>query len=253
MEHHLTNRMQKYPVLIYPEWDGIEPEFKEQLMDYVRNGGNLIVVSPASAQLFESELGVTLTGEASDNVNGLYHNGWIGGVKSISQVAVLGEDAQPYGKIYRNNDDTGEHQIAASIREFGQGKIAGVYLELGAAYVNKSTTVTRDFLSGLVRELYPDPAVTVTGSHHVDVTLNRINGRLAVNLVNTSGPHQDERVNVFDDIPAIGPLQVTIAVPQEPRQVHLEPGNRPIDSEYRDGRVWLQLDRLELHDIILID
>ena len=41
MEHHLTDRMDQYPVLIYPEWNTIEPEFKAQLLEYVENGGVL--------------------------------------------------------------------------------------------------------------------------------------------------------------------------------------------------------------------
>lgn len=253
MEHHLTNRIQDYPVLIYPEWNSIEPDFKEQLLDYVKNGGNLIVISPASVRLFEQELGVALTGEASEKVIGLFYDGWIAGVKSVSQAVELADDVKPFGKIYRDNDNTGDFDIAASIRDYGRGKIAGVYLELGAAYVAKSTTVARDFIAGLVREMFPDPIVTVSGSHQVDVTLNRINGSLAVNLVNTAGPHQDERVNVFDDIPPVGPLKVTIAVPEKPQQLYLEPGHRAVNYNYQNGRITLAIERLELHDIILCE
>ena len=253
MEHHLTDRMHEYPVLIYPEWDSIEPDFKAQLIDYVKNGGNLIVISPASTKLFQEELGATFSGEATEKVNGLYFKEWIGGVNSVSQSVTLGRDAQSFGKIYTDNDMVGDYEIAASIRRLDEGKIAGVYLEMGAAYIAKSTTVARDFLAALVRELYPNPAVQVTGSHQVDVTLNRINGNLAVNLVNTAGPHQDERVNVFDDIPAVGPLKVTVAVPAKPQRVYLEPGNRTIDYNYQNGRITLTIERLELHDIILCE
>ena len=252
MEHHLNGRMSDYPMLIYPEWDSIEPDFKAALLDYVEKGGNLIIMSPTSAKHFEDELGITLIGEAEEKVSGLCYGGWIAGVKSVSQSVELAYGTQPFGKIYADNDKTGDYQIAASIRQVGKGKIAGVYLELGAAYIKKSTTVSRDFLHGLVQELYPDPMVTVSGSHQVDVTLNRINGQLALNLVNTAGPHQDERVNVFDDIPAVGPLQIDIAFPQKPQYVQLEPGHRDINYDYSDSKIKMLLDRLELHDIIMI-
>ncbi|MBN1559649.1 hypothetical protein JW998_05325, partial [candidate division KSB1 bacterium] len=65
--------------------------------------------------------------------------------------------------------------------------------------------------------------------------------------------HQDERVNVFDDIPAVGPLQVTVAVAQPPQRVRLQPGDRPVEYEYEKGKISLQIDRLELHDIILCE
>jgi hypothetical protein len=253
MEHHLTDRMGDYPVLIYPEWDSIELEFKAKLTTYVEQGGNLIIVSPASAALFAEELGVTLAGEASEKVNGVYYNGWIGGIKSVSQEVRLGPDAQAFGKIYSDNDTTGDFRTAASIRHLGKGKIAGVYFEMGNSYTKKSTTVVRDFLDGLVRELYPEPAVQVSGSHNVDVTLNRIDGKLAVNLVNTAGAHQDERVNVFDDIPAVGPLQVQIKFPEKPKNVLLQPGGRGVEYRYEDGVIKLDIDRLEIHDIIVVN
>jgi len=96
MEHHLAGRMQEYPLLIYPERDTIEPAFKAQLIEYVNRGGNLIVISPASAKQFEQELGVTLKGAATKQVNGLYYDGWMSGVKSISQKVLLGPDARPF-------------------------------------------------------------------------------------------------------------------------------------------------------------
>ncbi|MDO8685708.1 MAG: hypothetical protein Q7J78_03450 [Clostridiales bacterium] len=37
-----------------------------------------------------------------------------------------------------------------------------------------------------MKELFPDPMVEVTGSHYVDVTVNRKEGKLAVNLLNTA-------------------------------------------------------------------
>ena len=253
MEHHLTDRMQDYPLLIYPEWDSIEPEFKAQLLDYVKNGGNLIVISPASARLFENELGVTLKGKATERINGLFYHGWMGGVKSISQDVELGAHARPFGKIYHaDNTLDGESQVAASIRDFGKGKIAGIYLELGAIYIKDSAYIARDFLDGLVRELFPDPIIAVSGSRYVDVTLNRVKDQLCVNLVNTAGPHQDDRVNVFDDIPAVGPLNVSVVYPQPPQSVRLQPGDHAAEFQYKNGKILLTVNRLDFHDIVVI-
>jgi len=56
--------------------------------------------------------------------------------------------------------------------------------------------VARRFLNSLVRQVFPKPLVEVTGSAAVDVVVNRVNGELAVNLVNTAGPHADKQVPV---------------------------------------------------------
>jgi hypothetical protein len=253
MEHHLENRYHEYPLLIYPEWGTIEPDLKDALMQYVRQGGNLLVVGPASAGLFEDELGIQLVGEPEDKINGLEYNGWLAGISSLSQKVQLENDVAAFGKIYENNDNIGAYETAASIRNLGKGKIAGIYLNLGRRYLTGKTTVTRDFINGVVQELFPDKIVDVVGSHNVDVTLNRMNGKLAVNLVNTAGPHDDHKIWAFDEIPNTGPLDLTIKYPENPQKVIIEPGHRKINYQYVDGKIQMRLPGLEIHDIILID
>lgn len=253
MEHHLENRYHEYPLLIYPEWGTIEPDLKDALMQYVREGGNLLVVGPASARLFEDELGIRLIGEPENKINGLEYNGWLAGIYSLSQKVQLENDVTAFGKIFENNDYIGAYETAASIRNLGKGKIAGVYLNLGRRYLTARTTVARDFINGIVQELFPDKIVDIKGSHNVDITLNRIKGKLAVNMVNTAGPHDDDQIWVFDEIPNTGPLDLTIKYPENPQQVIIEPGHRNINYQYVDGKIQMRLPGLEIHDIILID
>ena len=40
-----------------------------------------------------------------------------------------------------------------------------------------------------VEGFFPEPIVEIEGLHNVDVVINKIDGKLAINLVNTSGPH----------------------------------------------------------------
>jgi hypothetical protein len=252
MEHHLTGRMQDYPLLVYPEWEYIDPAFKKDLLDYVYQGGNLLVVGPRAAALFEKELGVALQGEATERVNGLEYGGWVAGIKSLFQKADLSRRAKPIGKVHPDNDVESPSEPAASITNYGKGKLAATYLNLGERYRNGGTTVSREFLQALVRELMPEPLVTVSGSHCVDVTANRKDGKLAINLVNTAGPHANEKVFVFDDIPVIGPLHVAIRYGKKPDKVTLEPGSRQVDYVYREGRIHVTIPRLAIHEIIVV-
>lgn len=180
MEHHLINRMHQYPLLIFLEWEYVDPQFKKDLLNYVENGGNLLIIDPKAVTLFEKELGVKLLGEPEEKVNGLKYNGHIAGVKSLFQQVELGDRVRACGKIYENNDIFGNYEIAASITQYGKGKLAATYLNLGERYFNATTSVSRDFLNALVRELFPEPIVEVQGSHYVDVTLNQKNGKLAI-------------------------------------------------------------------------
>ena len=253
MEHHLKGRMNEYPLLIYSEWEYIDSGFKKDLLDYVNNGGNLLIIGPGAAALFEDELNIKLAGEPEEKVNGLEHEGWIAGIKSPFQKAELKNGAVPFGKIYLNNDIEGSYDIAASITQYGRGKIAAVYLDLGERYVNAATSVSRDFLNALVHELFPDPVVEVTGSHYVDVTLNRKDGKLTLNLVNTTGQHANDKVYVFDEIPPVGPLSVSIRSGKRPSKVTLEPGGKELYYNYINDKIVLTVPKVEIHDIIVVE
>lgn len=82
---------------------------------------------------------------------------------------------------------------AASERAFGEGRIAGIYLDLGGNYAQRAATLHRDLLSTAVGRLFPEQMVQVEGSRLVHVTVNRLGGHLAVNLVNLAGQHADRR------------------------------------------------------------
>ena len=253
IEHSLKDRMNEYPLIIFPEWEYIDPDFKKELLTYVRNGGNLLIIGPKAAGLFEDELNVTLTGEASESVNGLEYNGWLASIRSLYQKVELGNGVQPFGKLYSNNDIYGSAETAASISTYGKGRIAAIYLNMGERYNDGASSVSRDFLNALVRELFPEPVVEVTGSHFVDVTVNRIRGRLAVNLVNTSGPHDNPNIKVFDEILPVGPLQISIIRAEKPNRVILEPAGKEMLYDYKNGRIQLTLPKLEIHDIIVVE
>ncbi|MDZ7412101.1 MAG: hypothetical protein ONB15_01030 [candidate division KSB1 bacterium] len=253
MEHHLETRARDYPLLVYPEWAYIEPQFKQCLLDYVAAGGRLIVIGPSAVRLFEEELRVRFEGEPRKQVNGLAFGGRIAGVNTEYQPVRLEEGVRPFGEIYQDNDFFGEPQVAASIAAYGAGEIAGVYLNLGERYINAATTVARDFLSALVKELFPAPIVGVEGSHNVDVTVNELDGKLMVNLVNTSGSHADSRVYVFDQIPPVGPLMVTVKRGMRPRAVTLMPEGRKLKFAYQNGQVAVAIPRVEIHEVVVVE
>jgi hypothetical protein len=253
MEHHLEDRMQDYPLLIFPEWKTIEPDFQRDLLRYVKAGGNLLVIGPDSTSLFADALGVTFAGPATERVNGLEHGGWVAGMKSRFRKAILSARARPFGRVHTENDIESPYEAAASIAPYGAGRIAGVYLDMGERYHHASTTVARDFLSALVGELFPRPRVTVTGSRYVDVTLGEKNGRLGVHLVNTAGPHGDKQVYVHDDIPPVGPLTVTVRMPEKPARVTLQPQGRALEFTYQSGLVSLTVPRLSIYDIVVFE
>jgi hypothetical protein len=246
-EHQLKGRLADYPLIVVPEWAYLEPSFRDDLAAYAARGGNLLLVGPKSAALFERELGVTLEGEAAAKPQMLVYHGAAAPTKGWVRTARLGRGAEAFG-VLRGADGT--ERPAASIAALGKGRIAAVYAELGQSYDGVRDPAVRAFLSALARRLFPKPMVEVSGSPDVDVCLMRKDGRLLVNLVNTSGPHQTEPVQ--DTIRPVGPLAVTLRLPGKPSKLTFEPGGRPLAFEYHDGEVTLTVPSLDIHRVIAV-
>ncbi|HUS58427.1 MAG TPA: hypothetical protein VM141_07225 [Planctomycetota bacterium] len=252
-EHNLSGRMAEYPLIVVPEWDYLPPKFRKELLAYVQGGGNLLLIGPKCARMFKKELQVKFVGEPTEKTQWLKWSGWLGAMKTLSQSVKLNPAAKAFCKLQPKNDVVEPSEVAASIARLGEGRIAATYLNFGERYVNGATNTSRDFLNALVRELFPDPIVEVTGSHNVDVTVNRIDGKLAVNLVNTAGPHANEKVYVCDEIPPVGPLTVTIRTRKKPASVTLQPAGKALKYEFSKGAIRMVLPKLEIHDIIVVE
>jgi len=253
MDHQFKDRAPEYPLVVLPEWDSIGGAAKEELTAYVKAGGNLLIVGCKAAEPFAGELGISFTGMPEPDARlWLAHDGRMAGVKTSYHRVITKGSTAASGKLYRGNDTDEPSEAACVISPFGDGKIAALLFDVGSFYLTGQLSLVRDFVGGFVRELFPDPLVTVKGSHCVDVAVNRIGGKLAVNLINTAGPHADKSVYVFDEIPPIGPLEIMVRLPEKPSGVKLEPEGADLDFEYRDGLLTLVLPRLEIHSIILI-
>jgi len=250
-EHHLTGRMAGYPLIVVPEWEYLEPTFKDELVAYVKAGGSLLLVGPKTAALFQAELDFAPEGEPKPDVQiYLAHDGGRIAHKCLMQDVKLGPKARPFGQFYTTDAPGSPAQPAASITELGRGRIATTFFNVGQNYRNASDEVTRGFLNDLAHQLFAKPLVEVKGAPYVDVVVNRQGDKLAVNLVNTAGPHKTKPI--LDSVPPVGPLQITIRMEKKPASVTLEPGGQPLAFEHRDGETHLTLPKLEIHSVIAV-
>jgi hypothetical protein len=252
-EHHLAGRMQDYPLIVVPEGDSLEPRFREELIAYVRGGGNLLLVGPKTAELFGTELRVSLDGPPQAEEHYLAHAGAMAPTKGLTQAVRLKTGVQRFGELHSTSTLSSPSRPAASVARLGQGKIAATYFSFSQGYLSDRSAATRAFLNDLARQLFPDPLVEVTGSSDVDVSVNRIGGRLAVNLVNTAGPHADGNAPILDSIPPVGPLTLTIRTEKKPSQVRLEPGGGPLPFTHHDGKTRLIVPRLDIHSVVVVE
>jgi hypothetical protein len=246
-EHQLAGRLAGYPLLIVPECDYLEPAFRDSLATYAREGGHLLLVGPGAARLFAQELGWQPQGALLTNTTvRLAHAGQELVFKANSQSAAI-PGAQTFGQFVATNAPA---RPAAALVNYGRGRIAATFCNLGAVYQREQPALLRRFISDLVRELFPQPLVEVRGSPDVEVTVMRNHGKLLVNLINTAGPHQTQPI--LDSIPPVGPLTVTLRLDRKPAAVTLEPGARPLAFDYQDGQLRLTVPQVTIHDIVAV-
>ncbi|MFW6132699.1 MAG: hypothetical protein ACOC8F_02290 [Planctomycetota bacterium] len=254
MEHHLDGRMDEYPLIVIPEWDWLAPAFRRELVAYVERGGRLLVVGARAAGAFRKQLNVQRVGRPQRRLRFLAWNGTLAGLSVEAQQVAPARGVEAVAMLHDENDPRSGAAPAATIARCGAGRIAGVHLDLGEAYLAHRTTVARDLLAGLARELMCDDLrVGLTGSHNVDVTLMRKDGTLRVNLVNTAGPHSDDGVAVFDEVPPVGPLELTVRLDRKPDTVRLVPRGGRVQWTYADGKLRITLPRLDLHEVVEIE
>lgn len=113
-------------------------------------------------------------------------------------------------------------------------------------------SVDGTFPSTLQRAL-PAPVVQVRGARDVDVSPRMLNGRLSVHLVNTSGPHADAPDEGITAIEPVGPLTVSIRLPQTPRTITSQPEGQSLEISWTEGLATVTVPRLELYSILTVD
>jgi hypothetical protein len=251
-EHQLAGRMAEYPLIIVAECDYLEPDFKQQLIAYARNGGRLLLMGPQAAGLFEPELGVFLA-DGSPATRYLAGDGALLPVEARTLKPQRDARVRSLGKLHAANDAASAATEAVTIKSTEAGQIAATYFSFSREYLHERSPQMRTFLNDLVRQLFPAPMVEINGTPAVEVSVNRLGGKLAVNLVNTSGAHWDKKKPLIDSIEPIGPIELSIRVPSRPGKITLQPEGRTLSFNYRDGVALLTVPRLEIHCILVIE
>jgi hypothetical protein len=263
MEHQITENLDQLELIIIPEWHWINEDIKNKLISFVKNGGNIIVIGPYSTKLFQKELDVSFNSEIQTG------NRWLGfnntyscymkndfvcvepqtSQKTIGTISTFEHTGYSFGADHTSLQT---EKPAASIAELGNGKIAGIYLGFGRNYLLAGNCNSRSFLKTVITNLLPEPIVSVEGSNNVDVVVNRLNGNLAINLINTSGPHANNNIHVFDEIPSIGPLHVKIKTTKKPKTITLQPSNIKMQYSKQGTYYMVTIPELKLHQILIV-
>lgn len=251
MEYRLAGNMKEYPLIVIPECDYLEDSFLKELKDYVAGGGRLLTMGTETAALFEKELGIELMKKTEAGSAYIAADNSIGAIRSSTQGVRLHPEAKPTSYFYSGSDFRyKEERIASTMNAFGDGMIAGIYFNAGDTYQRYKSPVLRDFIGDRVSELFPDRIVEVDGSHLVHVAVNRLNGKMYVNLMNVAGGHTNKNAIGYDEIPALKDLTVRILTEKRPEKIVLQPDHKPLAFEFKDGISTVIIPEQGIHSIL---
>jgi hypothetical protein len=253
MEHHLEKRINEYPLVVIPEVVYLDENFRKILLDYVNAGGNLLVAGAEASKMFAAPLGVELTDTASVCMKYLDLNGLLTGVRGLFQPFKTVNSVEKFRSIYNEPDFRSQSYPAVVINSYGKGKIAGIFFNFCRSYVKLANPVYRNFINSVVQKLFPAPKVETKGSENLLVTINKLNNKLLVNLINMSGPHANIRVARYDSIPSIGPIEAKIKTEKKPKKVTLQPENIPLKYSYSNGIIKTKVEKIDVHSIIVVE
>ncbi len=255
MDHHLAGGLDKYPVLVLPEWKALNPAIISDLLNYVKQGGNLIIVGAEATQDWQKYLGIEVVGDIHRNAK----------FKIGFEQKIIGINADFFPiKAQKDTEVVGWHYTAddlrfkgdfpvATIHQLGKGKIAGVYLNTSSSYANYQSRFLPDLMHTIVDKMKPDLISKVSGSRNIHQVVTEKNGKRYIHLINTTGPHDNPNAAVYDEVVPLQDIVVSYKTSKKPQKVLLQPGNQKVAYQYKNEILQLKLPQVDLYTIIEIE
>ncbi len=236
----------KYDVVIFPEWSLITKEEKKVFTDYVANGGNLVVIGAKASKLFEDFYDCKWIEYHENTPYFIHQSGLLSGfVTNYYEVECDGPTA------YYECDEDSTFSATKTKVNYEKGTITAVFFDLGTSYYKMRSTTLRDFMNDVLYELY-NPMVKVN-QRYVDITLQPDGDDMIVNFVNINGEHADRSISTFDYIPKIYHLKVDVDLQGKYKNIYLPlEDNKKVDYEQKNGHALFEIDIEDLHQAIIL-
>ncbi|MBR5307966.1 MAG: alpha-L-fucosidase [Clostridia bacterium] len=262
-EHSIKENINRFAMLVVPETiKELHPDTVKLLLDYARDGGNLVLVGTKTCEIFASHGAPFTVGEIEDNLpegrflcqqnepkdqRFWYTDGkTVGGVMYPKRIVPTGEHEVVAHLCY--SIKTEKHPFAV-IMPWHSGKIAAIGADLGTEYNKSSQYLHRDLMKLIAGKLYTPLARIERSLGHLEIVCLEKNGRLMLQLVNGNGNHNNINCSTEDFIPPVVDIRISVATDRAPEKILLQPDGRELAFEYKNGRAYFDIDRVYIHSI----
>ena len=260
-EWALLQSLGDFPVVVAPEQDRMSDEMVEALKGFVTSGGRLLISGPAAHQRFGGPfLGVrkgTIETEqvyhvpAADGSFAAWSDAWhLTGPTSARGLGQLATTPLLDDRLLSSR--------AAFVNKVGRGLVAYVPFEIFRFFEHTRYPLARFFVAEVARALAGTLDLSVQAPTCIDVVLRQKGDRRIVHLVNrSSGVPQRPNDGTVDEIPLMGPIEVTAKLARRPRSVKLALEKGHLDWKFRAGKragtLTARIEAVHIHAALVIE
>jgi len=162
------------------------------------------------------------------------------------------------GKVVKEHPDYDEASLKRFTKETG---ITGIPKKSSDKYypefMEYTRSLFREHLNKYITAIHQyNPGFQITGNWAYSslmpgkVTINQLNGKMFVNLVNIAGEHTNQTAIGYDEIPLLKDLTVSIRTAKKPAKIVLQPEDKALKFDFQNGVSKVIVSELVIHSVL---
>jgi len=254
MPSMIKNKYKNYKLIVINEQYYFDEAFVNNIKEYVKDGGKVLITGVYCPNTFSDLLGVTGKDVA-------YNDFFV----------EAGKEATSFKAPYRNIELTtaktfrytmyqqniGENETNIPIityNNYGNGVVCGVYFDIFTQYVNELYPRNRVLVKEIVDKLDCDFILKdVVAPSYVHFILRERDNKLIINLMNTGSISSGlERPIMIDNIPTVKEIKFKVKLDKRPSKVEYLPTKNNIKYVYKDGFLNVTINDFEILENLVI-
>ena len=228
----------------------------QALEDFARSGGDVLISGEHLARDYPAFVGAAPRGEALTDGVYLPVGGRAVPVSFAWQpvVPAPGTGILTYRMSQQEPGKDVTDQAVVTKRAVGKGAIVAVHGPLFRNYYLGHTPDLREFVGRLVDSLGISWTATVEGPPQLEMILRQKEGNLLVNLINRgSGETLSPNRVIVENLAPIENVMVHVRRDHQPKAVRVVPSDMKIDWSYGNGVVTVNVPRVDIHRVLVIE
>lgn len=255
-------RMDPYALIVVPEQTHLSRDVIDALERYARNGGRVLMSGAHLARECPDLVGATPDGDPLDDRRVPWGDTHLPVRKLAVGVCGPWQPVTPTGDtaawIRRLTDQEPVRdetdQVIVTHRVVGRGSVTAVHGPIFQAYFDGHYPALRWFIEDLVMRLPIAWDVTADGPPRLEMVLRQKAGKLMVNLLNRgSGETLSPNRTVIEELPPVHDVTLRIRRASRPQSVTAVPAETELRWTYSDGTVTVEVPRVDIHTVVVVE